>query len=421
MKQLFTLKIFIFTYFICTVATNITAKNHSTYDGIVVPIFKADINAGSDANYWGSLNFAARLGQITNPGITNMQGKEIQSATVLSSMRKQYWKGQVMTAKGELVASQKNLKVAKENDLRYKKLYPTGAAPIRTYQEMRATYYEAIGRYETAKAILFERERVYDQCIQSAPIEGLVDKVYYTRGILTSDPKVLQLEELNPIGVKVKMSADQAAKINISIPVSIHIEGKSDPIGIYNGYSLFCDDGIIFTTRNTPQRYADVTQVEECLPIVNFYIGNKYNNKLAIPTPTLHKDKNGYYVWKAVDRKTMQAGKGLNPVFKIEMVRVVPGKLKRIYNGITDMQILKDPGKLELHDLVVTAPGKKLKNGETVCLPPSQYILMPGDNVKVNIGLVEDDTTVSENIKELPATTNLTPIDIRSKIGHHVR
>ena len=416
-----------FIVFITLIAIPINglSKTSGTYSGTVVPIYKGNINAGAGASYWGSLDFAARWGAITKPEITDLNGKEVQPGTTLSLMRKQYWRGQVITAKGQLIASKKNLTIARENYLRYKKLYPTGAVPVRTYQEMRAIFFEAVGQYETAKANLYEQESVYKQCRQISPIEGIIDKVYYSRGILTSDPKVIQLEQLNPIGIKVNMSTNETEKISPTTPVTIYPQGSdSHPIGIYNGYSLLCYDGIIFTTRNKPKRYADVQQVTDCLPIVYFYIGSRQSKKLGIPTPALHKDKKGYYAWKAVGRKVMQPGKGIDPVFKIKKVYIVPGKIKRLYNGITDMQILDDPGELELYDIVVSAPTVELKDGETVCLPPERYIFMPGDKVKVVIGISSNDiAALPKETKNKSVESDSNPsIDIRNrKIGHHTR
>jgi hypothetical protein len=193
---------FISLILIFLISVNGLSKNSKTYTGTVVPLFKSDINAGSGFSYWGSLNFAARWGALTKPAITDLKGNEIKPGTTLTLMRTQYWQGQIITAKGQLIAAKKNLTIALKNENRYKKLYPTGAAPVRTYQEMRAAYYEALGKYETAKANLYEQQRVYEECRQISPMEGIIDKVYYSRGILTSDPKVLQLEQLNPIGIK---------------------------------------------------------------------------------------------------------------------------------------------------------------------------------------------------------------------------
>jgi hypothetical protein len=221
------------------------------------------------------------------------------------------------------------------------------------------------------------------------------------------------------------MPTREAENINPMTPITIYPNNNSEPIGVYNGYSLLCDNGIIFTTRNTPKKYANIQQVDEFLPVVHFYIGSWQPKKLAVATPVLHKDKKGDYVWKAVNTKVMQPGKGMKTIFKIEKVYVVLGKLKRLYNGITDMQILKDPGTLELYDVIVSAPKVDLKDGQTVCLPPSRYIFMPGDKVKViietssidNSPILPIEKTTKPNVSKLNSA-----VDIRNrKIGHHTR
>jgi hypothetical protein len=407
---------FIILLNICGIILNISAsQTEKTYTGTIVSLANSDIRAGTGADYWGTLKFASRWGTITKPEITNLSGKEIEPGTTLTAMKKQYWRGQIIVSKGQLIAAAKKLDLAKINYDRYKKLYPTKAIPARTFQLTRATYYEALGEYETAKANLYEKKIVYSQCNQVSPMEGVVDKVYYTRGILTSTPKILQLKQLNPIGIKVKMPINEASKINSMTPITIYKENDNKPIGIYNGYSFLCDDGIIFTTKNSPKKYANTLKVSYCLPVVNFFAGTHRTQKLGIPTLALQKDKKGYYVWKAVNRKVMIPGKGINPTFKIKKTYIVPGKLKRLYNGITDMRILNNPGEIELYDLVVYDPKQKLKDGITVCLPTDRYTFMPGDKVKV---VVE---TSPEYIPKIPKKADTSPPNKNKNIKEDIR
>jgi hypothetical protein len=367
----------------------IGAYASKTYTGTVVPIFKSNINAGSGFSYWGSLKFSARMGTITKPQITDMSGNIVESGSTLISMRQQYWKALVKSAEGEILAATKGLTVAYKNYQRYKKLYPTGASTVKEYEKIRAEYYTSIGNYEIAKADLRKQKRVLKQCVQIAPMEGIVDKVYYSSGILAINPKTIELTELNPIGVKVELPKIEINQIKITTPISIHIPNKEKPIGIYNGYSILCDDGIIFSTKNRPNfaTEKDYPEIRDCLPAVKFYIYKPESTALGVPMHSIQQDSKGSFVWKAKDRKFMQPGKSLNPVFKIEKVYVTPGNLKRIYNGFTYMRILKDSGTLELFDIVLSIPANlKLKEGETVSFPPERYNLMPGDKVKVVIG-----------------------------------
>ena len=360
------------------------------YSGKVVPLVKNKIPAGSDADYWGYLKFVAKWGAIIKPQITDMNGKVVKKGTVLTQMTRKYWVGKVNVAKGMLLAAEQSLKTAQENFARYRKLFPSGAVPVKEYQDMRAIYYEALGTFEAAKADLRESEIVLEDCTQFAPFEGIVDKVYYTSGTLSPNPDVIEISQLNPIGIKVEMDLIEASKIGTNTPISIFLPGNETPLGIYNGYFMLYDNGIILSTKNKPKRNNDknLPEFRECAPIIRFFI-NRKSDAIGVPIESLQKDDKGYYVWKAKDRKTMQAGKGLNPIFQIEKVYIVLGKLKRLYYGVCNMRVIKEPGSLQLHDIVLISPPKNLKDGMTVSFPPERYKLMPGDNVKVVIGKQE--------------------------------
>ena len=349
---------------------------------------KNNIPAGSDADYWGYLKFVAKWGEIIKPQITDMNGKVVQKGTTLTQMTRKYWIGKVNIAKGLLLATEKSMKTADENFKRYKQLYPSGASSVRTYQDMRAIYFEALGAYETAKANLIESNIVLEECKYVAPFEGIVSKVFFTSGILSPNPDVIEISQLNPIGIKVEMKMEESNKINLSTPITIYLPSSKMTIGVYNGYFIRYDDGIILSTKNFPRRNnkKNLPELRNWFSVIKFYIDNHPDNLLGVPVRSLLKDEKGYYVWRAKDRKTMQPGKGLDPIFVVEKVYVVPGKLKRLFFGIGCLRLLKEPGNLQLHDIVVSPPSDDLKNGVTVSFPPERYILMPGDTVKVVIG-----------------------------------
>ena len=390
---------YLLIFFLLGISSFIYAK---TYTGTVVPLFSSNIYGGSAASYWGSLDYTARPGAITKPEISDTDNNPIEKGTTLVSMKEQYWKGQVTNARGQLLAAKKNLTISYNEYLRYKKLAPTGAEPIKFYQEMRATFFEAIGQLQTAKSNYLEQLRVLEECRQVSPFEGVVDKVYYSSGILTSDPKVLNLIQLNPIGIQVKMPADEANSISTETPVTIYVEGLKEPLGIYNYQTVVNNNSVIFQTRNTPKYYTNknVKTIEKYYPVTNFYPDSeKY---LGVPALTINKDKNGYFVWRAKNNKVMQPGKGFSPVFKTEKVYITPGKYKSVYLGTVQMQLIENPGKLQINDMVFPDSNNALQENETVSLQPNRYVLMPGDTVKVKIGKINLNNMpeLAPNVKE---------------------
>ena len=107
---------------------------------------------------------------------------------------------------------------------------------------------------------------------------------------------------------------------------------------------------------------------------------------MSIPVNSIRKDDKGFYAWTAENRKFLMPAKGLNPIFNVRKAYVVPGELRKFTGLELEMNSLKDPGILELNDLVLTEVPKKLKNGDRVELVQQRYRFMPGDSVKVVIG-----------------------------------
>ncbi len=376
------LYLFCFLFFFAFVVSS-----SEIYTGTVVALVKDKIPAGADADYWGYLNFTAKWGQIIKPEIKDIDGKIIEKGTALTEMSEKYWLDNVNAARGGLLAAKNEMKVAYDNFKRYEELYPTGASSVKIYQNMRAQYYEAYGAYQTAEANLYEKERDLSECIHVAPFEGIVDKVFFSSGILAPNPDVIEISMLNPIGIKIFMDTDKASRISFDTPITIYFNDNENPIGIYNGLSFVTNDGIILVTRNYPKQNTNdnMIKVKDCFPVVNFYIGKLEGNKLGVPVSAVVKDDKGFYVWRAKDRKMLEPESGFTPVFNLEKVYITPGNLKRACYGCDEIRILKDSGKLELHDVVVISPSDNLTAGEKVNCPPARYVLMPGDKVKVVI------------------------------------
>jgi hypothetical protein len=359
------------------------------YEGKVVTLVKNKLTSGTYFAYWGMLRNTARFGSIIKPQITNKNGDIIDKGSVIIQLETTYWKAMVDNSKAAVEAAKQDLLTAEENYRRYKNLSPTGATSLKIYQYMRATYYTALGNYQGAKADLMESKRVLEACTHIAPFEGIVDKVLFSRGYVAGNPATVEVSQLNPIGIQLSLTRDEANTITSDTPISISTgNSNNQPVGVYNGYSILNNEGIILLTKNYPLIDGKVNsiKVRECYPVIKFYTNETPDNHLGVPIDTLKKDKTGYFVWRAKDRKMMQSGRGMEPTFKVEKVYVVPGNFKRLYKGFTFMRILKEPGKLEICDVLLSKPPGNLKAGDWVTLLPERYILMPGDRVKVVLG-----------------------------------
>jgi hypothetical protein len=363
------------------------------YTGTVVPIVTETMSSGSDAYFYGTVEKVALVGSIIKPQITDMEGNVVKEGTVVMQQGTKYWKAIVKGNKALLAASKQNLRTATQNYERYKKLSPIGATSAQEFERYQKKYYDALGEYEQSKGTLAFNQRMLDTRTQFAPFEGIVTKVLYIMGRASGNPQTVELTQLNPIGIMVKMSREEANKINSNTPVTVFQTNSEVEQGVFNGQSILCEEGIIFITENYPETLNNnnlnnnsISEVRNCYSVDYFYIDNIVDKTLGVPVKSLKEDNGDYYVWKAKNRKFLDPGKGLDLTFEIEKIKVVPGNLQRLHAGFTYIRSLKDSGNLKEGDVVLTADSKGLKNGDRVDFLPERYVLMPNETVKVTIG-----------------------------------
>ena len=378
----------IFVLFVCLgFAAQLNAA--TVYKGTVVPLVKNTFRGGIDANYWGYLISAARLGKILIPPTIDLKGDLLEKGSNVYRMADTFDRGLMIASEADCFSQKRGYEVEKKQYLRKKQLFAEKAISEQTYITIKDKYLRTKAKYELQLAKTNNWKILLAHSTLDAPFEGIISKAYYSRGPLTRGTKLVEATMLNPIGIEVKMSSDKVGQININTPISVQIDDGKKTIGVNNYYSIISEDGIIFTTENKPKRNArtDVPEVRNCFPVNKFSLAaNSKKDILSVPIDVLQKDNKGYYVWRAIDRKMMQPGKGLNPLFKVESVYVVPGKIKYAYWGDLFLQTLDDPGILKEHDVVVSNPPKGLEKDKTISFLPQRYTLMPGDTVKVVVG-----------------------------------
>ena len=225
-----------------------------------------------------------------------------------------------------------------------------------------------------------------------AQFPAVVEEIYQPVGTFVYGYKVLEISQLNPILVNVKMDRISSTNISKSTLVKIYPTGHDTPVGVFHGYGRISKDGYKFAVYNSPKynstiniNNSEIPVIENVNTVLLFYFLNN-NKKLGVPLKSIFKDDTGYYVWKGLGTKNMQPGQGLKKVFPVKKVYVKPGDLKRNQAGYTTYQILMDPGKLELYDIVLLNPPEGLKDNGLVCYLRNDYLFMPGDEVKVVIG-----------------------------------
>jgi hypothetical protein len=364
------------------------------YTGTVISPIVENLPAGTDATYYGSIQHVAKRGTLIQPSITDLKGNTVVQGTIIIQQGTKFWKYIVNADKANIFTSKQDLITGTENLKRFKELAPTGAESIQNYQQFQNEYYKYYGAYIQSQGSLLLDEEVLDTRTRIAPFEGYVKNVMYSYGRSAGNPETIEISQLNPIGIKVKMDRINANKINASTPVTVHHPTGNKIQGVYNGFSILCEDGIILLTENKPKQIILNDEIikkikykiNDCYPVDYFYIEDSSNKTLCVPKKSIQKDNKGYYVWKAKNRKFLIAGKSFNPVFQVVKEYVSPGNLQRLYAGDIYVRSLNESGKLAFGDAVLNNPPKGINEGDTVALLPKRYEFMPGEKVKIEIG-----------------------------------
>ncbi|MEI6055428.1 MAG: hypothetical protein WCR55_05135 [Lentisphaerota bacterium] len=368
------------------------------YKGAVVSIGDETYSTSTGGYDRGFIITLAKLGQIGDPVVYDSNHNVVYPGTVLINGFDLAWMGMYLGQQIATTATKGLQGLAYDNYLRYKKLYQENAESQQDFEAQASNYAAAQGSYA------FNVDQLamdYQQNIMMktrAQVEGIVKSVTQSAGSDVGSAPAIEYVWLNPIAVKVNIPREEQKVLLSSTPVKIYVKGQNEPFGIYDGFSYQAPDGSwMIQTRNFPVREWNVVLQDNGLPILreweavikfDIYPGT---NTLAVPDKAIQKDDKGSFVWRAKGQKAMQSDKGIDYTFPVEKVYVTVGNEIRYFTGYTKIVSLKDPGALELNDLVVAKVKDSyytanLKDGGMVIYPQQAYLMMPGDEVRVVIG-----------------------------------
>ena len=370
----------------------VTAFGSQSYTGVVTPSGTSTYAYITFTDIYGNYAYIARPGQIIKPQITDIKGDVVKDGTLVLQQDMRYWIAVLDQYKSMYLQSLQNLKLTQVESKRFEKMFKTKACSLGEWQNAQNSYYNAIIANANAKAA-YEQYKFQTYCYTDvAPFEGIVTKNMAVIGQLISGAPAVAVSQLNPIGINVKMDREAAKSIGNNTPVKIYPMGLDKPQGIIYGSSVLTDDGIMFITENYPvvkgtEVIPDKTDpvAIDWFPVRRFLIDGD-PSILSVARSSLVKEGDKYYVWKAKGQKTMDPNKAIDNYFQIEKVYVVPEDMMRTVDNFEKKVALKDKGTLELYDITMANPDKDLKDGQTVLYPEGSYLLMPGDQVKVEVG-----------------------------------
>ncbi|MCP4177955.1 MAG: hypothetical protein GY756_09330 [bacterium] len=389
------LSLLIFTSLSLFGAKNVITENkqvthQDSYEGIVreyaKPGLQSDIRFGVDG-FNGLVTWIIPAGSFVKGPIYNSKGEVIRKGDVLIKADSRFYENDVKVKEAEVEAAKADINYTKVNSERYKKLAMVNSVSQKEYDLALADYLKAKAHLISAESELKYSKLLLSECTIYAPYNGYVQEVFTRVGSWCNvDYPGLRLMRLTPLFVDVDMTRSLAKSvINDDFSVTIFTDDSKYKIFGNNSKMTLVENGLRIPINNyidpdilkakTENVIYDYSYMTDFTPIFN---------NLSVPVDYLSKDSDGkFYVWQAVDHKTLQAAKSLDPVFKVKKIEVVPADKFRNTAMVGWIQLLQDPGTLQRENIIIKNPPKGLKTGDTVEYKRYDTLFWPGDKVKV--------------------------------------
>ncbi|HJO94391.1 MAG TPA: hypothetical protein QF753_13405 [Victivallales bacterium] len=371
-----------------TVNKIVTHKN--SYDGTVREYAKpgpqSDIRFGLDG-FNGLVTWIIPAGSFVRGPIYNSRGEIIRQGDVLIRADTRFYEHDVKVKEAEMEAVKADVSYTKVNCERYKKLAMLNSVSKKAYDLALADYLKAKAHLISTESELEYSKLLLSECTIYAPYSGYVQEVFTRVGSWCNvDYPGLRLMRLSPLFVDVKMSRNLAkAIINDDFSVTVFTDDSKNKTGVNNSKMSLIENGIRIPVKNYLK--SEIQKPNAKNVIYDYSYISKFtpsDTKLSVPVDCLYKNSDGkYYVWQALDQKSMQPEKNLDPVFKIKKISVVPADKFRNTPMSGWMQQLEVSGSLERNDIIIKNPPEGLKDGDTVTYRRYDTLFWPGDKVKV--------------------------------------
>ncbi len=363
----------------------------------------------------GKLSKVKRTGSYIVAEIKDKDGNIVREGTNVAEFDMKHQKFLLEKAKIAKDMAEKDYLLFQKDFERTNKLVTSNVLPSKLELESQT-------RLTKARLYLKEVDMNYNKANENlmlsklkSPISGIISKVYKTPGNwVAPGESIIKVTKINPIIVKIDLLASLKSVINQSNVVLVYPQGSDNPVPAWilndptdlNSIYLMVNNSLA-SFENSPGETTGFPNIYEVFPVLKLYdpdpeeefINKTYNDSkndksnkkisLAIPIKSIYTDKKGSYVFRAVNEKANTLKKGVNKIFDIERVDIVPGNVFRkelLANGAAiEIQSLKDPGRLKLNDIIIASTPEKLKSGDRVSLMTKQWNFYPDQTVKVKI------------------------------------
>ncbi len=352
---------------------------------------------GFDVN--GRLRFVEDRGTNVQGPITDSTGKALESGTLIAEVESPRYKVAVSEAAADIRDLEAEVVRTRSEYNRQKRIFEQGAGAQSYMDNAEAQYKAARARLQAAQAKLRQTKIDLSDTLLFAPFPGQISRVHAIRGgYVERGQAVATVQMMDPIKVEVAVSPELEQQINFNDLVMVYGGPGQKPLhGWVHNKAPTADTSTrtFMLTLLVRNRLVEVGLPQGVDPqdVIRTYSLTNLEPELADDKPpfftsddTLHRDKDGYFVWKAEGLTINDLAGDFDPVFKVTKVRVKPGERYLRVLQLFSWRELVDIGTLDPQtDLMVGGVSSDLQDGDTVVLVRKNWLLRPGQVIGVDL------------------------------------
>ena len=261
---------------------------------------------------------------------------------------------------------------------------------------------------QQAKQTLAEAKQDLKDCELFSPFRGRISEVHVIPGgFAKRGEPVLTVQMMDPIKVEVEVDAKTDGRIKYEdiLPVIVtQADGteRTVPGRVYQKSTTANPDTRTYSVTLLLKNEILKTQVPEKLkgkPLARVkrvwglrFVHPKMPSYYLIDAKAIHRDQQGAYLWKILNRTQQTAANDTSPVLKVAKLRVTAGNQHVPFLGLVTVRAVKLENEGEFRRGVDLIVGELLLpkqmssfDGDTVLLDQSSWLLRPGDVVGVDV------------------------------------
>lgn len=232
-----------------------------------------------------------------------------------------------------------------------------------------------------------------------SPFNGQISKVHVIPGgIVEKGQPVVTVQMMDPMKVQVAVSPETDRDINFNDVMNVYVDGAKTPL---NGWVWNKDTVADASTRTfmvtllvRNRQVERAPRNSEAEPNIHrtdglWNVESELDNGRApffANAATLHRDDQGYFLWKAEGLSIDDLSSDFSPVFKVRKVRVEVGERQlRLLQVFTYRQLASLAGIDPRKDLFTGKLPDTVKDGDKVFLSRKRWLMRPGQLVRVDL------------------------------------